>query len=356
MFDYKCFMGELLKLENGKPRIDYIKANIPGADRAGMKDEGMDLRCLLMNESACYHDGYDCVVNFPEYMTRMDEFDIAEAGKYAKDFMRSFGQYLNVSSGYYQIVKKTTDELWNEYKLRCKKYGFSLRSYYMHKIRLCDSNAVLPRLLELFRKEKRDELSAGRMFESYIEINAELKLGNVKSALEHYEIFREFACNENLFQSLDINFACYYHNRKQYKKAKPYVIKAYEYLLKNPDETDYICTIITLCKGIDVEFAFEAWKALIIRVLDTKNPADKYYVFKATAVLFTHLHLKGIDIIKFHDFPESFPLYRKAGLYLTQKIHNWFYDEAMSLAEKFDLKDESDDYTEGLKRFNMYNK
>jgi len=268
--------------------------------------------------------------------------------------------YLQTAEGYYQIVKKTVEELRKEYKKRCKKYGYSLRAYYMMKIEECDRVEWLPHLLKFLRKEKRDELSGGRMFELYLEISSEIKLENICYALELEKIFyaedpeKSTGYQNDLLYSINVKFALYFYNKREYEKAKPYVIKAYEYIVSNPHVFGGVSSIITMFIEIDYKSGLEAWKVLIGRILHLNNPSHKYYTFKASTSLFIKLMNNGIHFIEFYGFPESFPGYKKSGKYNVKQLYGWFYNEALELAKKFDENDEDADFEKSIKKYNIY--
>jgi len=355
MFNYNEFLNNLEKIEQGKPRILLIKDAIKQTDAEQLLKTSMALRFHLMHESCFFSDSFDCVVGFPEYMAKLDSLSLDEAMPFTRDFMESFRWYLNRAERYYQIVKKTVDELQKEYKKRCKKYGYSLRRYYMMKIQGCEKVDLLPHYLKLFRREKRDVISAGRMFELLLEIKTEIKFGNIDGALELEKIAHsESGKNNDIIYSIHIAFATYYYYEEEYESAKPHILKAYNYALESPYKRDGINTIISICEKIDFKLGLKVWKSLIPRIFDNCDPANKLYAFRATVGLLKELMNKRLYFIEFDGFPKDFPLYNERGKYNIMQLHEWFYKEAMDLAKKFDIKDETNDFEKSVKKLSMY--
>jgi len=328
-------LQELEKLEHGKPRIDAIKESIKTAEHEKDIDTEMQMRFCLIQESTFYSNGYDCVVSFPQMIAKMDFLE-KEGGAgaikpYTHLFMVCFQWYLSQSSQYYQIVQKTTEQLRREYKKRCTKYGYSLRSYYMMKLQTAKNENFIPHWLRLYRAEKRDILSPARDFELYQEMVFELRLHNEENALELEKLFHEqnFPDSDDTRFFINCRFARHFNKENKYDHAKPYAIKAFEYLQENPYEFNHMGDILLVCANIDVQLGLKVFVTLLDRIKSHNNPSEQFTSFKASLRLLRKLYLRDIFTIECLD-----------GTHDTRTLFDWFYKEAMALAEKFDKSEE----------------
>jgi hypothetical protein len=351
MFDLEEIKAELEKLQPGKPKISIIKENLSKAEKYGSLEDFMWLMQELFYQSGTYSDNFDFILNFPEYMAKIDSLEPQELEPYKIDFMHKLMGYIVGSEGYYQITKKTSEELKEEYKKRCKKYGFSLRTFYHVEILLCNDKEKQREMLELFKKEKRDDLSYGAFIEFMFELTLELQLGNLENAyvLEKFYnsggIKSESEDKETELYRIAGMFSSYfndiYEGKDKYEKMLPYLKTKFEYI-KNEPYNIGICIVLHYCNA-DIEAGLEAWKVLINRIWDNREPKEKYNIFYESFYLFHSLELIGINEIEASDLDKKCPFKNENGKYITTDLKEWFYEQGMILAKKLDKKNGNTD-------------
>ncbi|NCE64351.1 hypothetical protein D1159_07055 [Pseudoflavonifractor sp. 524-17] len=134
-------------------------------------------------------------------------------------------------------------------------------------------------------------------------------------------------------------------NRGEWKKAQPLARKLLRGGCRDKSDLEYVGSLMRC-------FAFcqpDTGAALLSRwmkdALGLWDAGRKYYFFKGAWVLCSQL--RGMGPLPL-DLPQTFPLWRKDGQYGCDALAEWFYAQALDIAQAFDRRNGTGWYGENL--------
>lgn len=329
-------------LPHGEQRLQAIKKAIALADAEKDYEFMFIFRTDLMSESEFHNDSFQAFITFPEMIKLFDEHE-KELEEYDYDYMWDFKWILSDCKDFYQVSKEKVYELLNEFKIRCERYGYSLRPYYQSLYRFeakCDPKAA-KKAYQMFVLSKRDIMCDCRACELDTMVDYELDNSSIGRALETaYPILSGQVKCENIPKSTYSSIMHRYYQLGDFEKAEEYRKKCYHLISKDVSFLDIIGKMIMLYSKTDLSKGAKLFEKHLIWELGSRNYGDKMEFYIGAAALFTKLAKKKSEIKL--NLPEKFELYKVDGIYNVEALAEYYRNKALDLIDKFDKRNESD--------------
>lgn len=343
MFDQQIFSA----LTKGEERSKYLKKCIDEADREKDYASALDLRYRYIRESVFNEDNFKSIIMFPEFMAlydaHPDDFDSVL-------FMTVFKWVIEDITDFYQISIEKAEEYFEEFRSRCIKYGFSLRTYYMKKIVFytnIDAEKV-SELSKLFRKSERDSLSDCHACEANADVEIELNFGSEEKAVAMLNdmLRRNISCGKVPETTYG---ACVNHFTRigRLDEAEHY---ADMMLPMIKDEANFLMEmshVLLLKSFTDPNKAYDIFCRNIEFFIKNRNPKMRFYFAAAAARFFDSIQddeRLSIGML----LPRTFALYNENNEYNITKMRDYFHEIAADLARKFDKRNGTSNFTDKL--------
>lgn len=333
MFDYSYFTT----LSEGEERLKYLKKCIDEADKEKDHESALDLRYRYIKESVFNEDNFKSLIMFPDYMALFD----AHPDKHDHHtFMTVFKWVIEDITDFYQISVEKAEEYFEEFRKRCLRYGFSLRTYYMKKAFFYSKVAPdkVNELIKPFRESERDELSDCLACEASFDIRMELEFGSEEKAIAMLRdmIRRNISCAK----VPEVTYGeCVEHFTRtgNLKEAEHYAELLMPMIKTNDNflmEMSQIMLLRTFTAPNEAYSIFCRYTELFCK---TKNPAMKFWFAHASARFFECIDVPEQPTIKM-KLPRIFELYSESGEYNIAEMKAYFRGIAEDIAAKFDKR------------------
>ena len=346
MINAQKYIEQCYMLERGAPRLKVYKEAINAANMEKDADNELEFMYSYISEAIFHDDNYKAVLMFPEYMALFDAHPEFQAC-HQLDFMRAFKYIIENVYDYYQISLEQVDKYFDEYKERCIKYGYSLRTYYMKYITFyskCDRKKA-EESFKLYKECKHDVLGDCDACEMNTDVEFELEFGTHEKALEiAAPILRgDKSCGEipEMTYAKLISFYMYngvYSEAEHYVRLLVPMIKGnIAYLLQR----GILLSYYSQTQPYDGIKMFEENYPV---ALDTNNPRAHFHFYLGSYHLFSSIEMR-IDVEELHlKMPKKFKLYDRENMYKIKELAEYFENECRKLAELFDARNKSDYY------------
>lgn len=329
-------------LPHGEQRLQAIKKAIALADAEKDYEFMYLFRSDLMSESEFHNDSFQAFITFPEMIKLFDEHE-KELGEYQHDYMWDFKWILSDCRDFYQVSKEKVYELFDEFRNRCERYGYSLRPYYENLYRFeanFDTQAA-KKAYQMFVLSKRDIMCDCRACELDTMVDYELDNASIDRALETaYPILSGQVKCANIPNATYDSIMHRYYQSGDFEKAEEYRKKCYRRISKEPSYLDTIGRMLMLYSKTDLSKGAKLFEKHLIWELNSRNYSSKMKFYIGAAALFTKLAKKKSEINL--NLPEKFELHKANGIYKVEVLAEYYRKKALDLIDKFDKRNESD--------------
>ena len=338
MFDAEQYLKEYRQLEHGAPRLRALKKAIQAADEAGNAEWGFRFRDRCMHDSIFDSDIVDAMVTFPEMIRLYDSSEELQADdEYRDKLMWGFKWIIGNASDFTHITLEQINGFMEEFKSRLERYGYSMRPYYYLREKLsAETKRMLPEPeYQAYRKEPEDTLKDCKACEASHDVNIQLLFDHRAEAEKLSEpLFSgELHCAEipqNTYANwidFDIRTGDYGHARKLAKRLYPMV--RYETAMLRE-----IGSLMHLYAHLDRQIGTTVFRQNLSKYMDSRNHYQRFRFAAGAYRLFKEIRQEHFNLI----LPQEFPLYNDEHRYESAVLRDYFYEEAKTLAEKFDAR------------------
>ncbi len=184
MFQADSHIHKIQELEHGTARLDALDEAIRDADSAADHYWRIYFRFEYVKESVFHDDNFKAIIMFPQLLQIFDEHPELEDDTF-EDIMQAFKWVLENMPDYHQISKAEIDQYYEEYERRCRRYGYSLRVYYMKKCKyaLTYDQDEARALYDKFHECRRDGNSDCEACEIHFDMTVAMELGDLEEAM-----------------------------------------------------------------------------------------------------------------------------------------------------------------------------
>lgn len=337
-----------IRIAHGTARISAIKAAIQQADLEKDIGKQLQFRLDLIEESVFYGDSLDALVTFPQVLA-MEEQNPGHANPH--DLCWDFKWILTASPEFPQISLKEIDSYFEEYKKRCKKHGYSLRSYY-HKTRSVYMYIDAEKAEEANRKMQlfpRDDMSDCLACELNAQVEYDIFTGQVDKAFKEVEpiLNNELSCSEvpGMTYSVLMNYYCKKHDEE---KAKEYFNLLYQLVFKKKAfglTGETVGNMLFYCGLYDKAQGVELFRKVIKEENENKNPYLAME-FARGAYFFFHALQEEREFLNI-TLPQM-PIAKTKDGYQVAELAKFYYDKYTDLAKRFDERNGNSYYMEQI--------
>lgn len=329
-------------LPHGEQRLQAIKKAIALADAEKDYEFMYLFRSDLMSESEFHNDSFQAFITFPEMIKLFDEHE-KELEEYQYDYMWDFKWILSDCKDFYQVSKKKIYELFDEFRNRCERYGYSLRPYYQNLYRfeaVCNPQAA-KKAYQMFVLSKRDSMCDCYACELDTMVDYELDNASMGRALETaYPILSGQVKCANIPRATYSSIMYQYYKTGDFEKAEEYRKKCYRLISRDISFLDTVGNMIKLYSKTSLSKDTKLFEKHLIWELDSRNYNSKMDFCIGAAALFTKLAKKKSEIKL--TLPEKFELHKDDGIYSVEALAEYYRNKALDLIDKFDKRNESD--------------
>lgn len=338
MFNAESYITEYQQFEHGPARLRAMKKAIQAADEAKNTEWRFLFRDRYLNESIFESDDVDALIIFPEMLSLYDSSEELQADPENRSrLMWSFKIILENITKFTHIPLDEIRRLYSEFKARCERYGYSLRTYhYLLEDLAEDTGNLLPESeIGLYRSMPEDDLKDCTACEASHAVRNALLYGNKELAEKlGAPIFSgEVQCAEvpentfNAWIRFDLTTGDYGHARMLARRLYPMIRNRMDLL-------DEIGTLLRLYAVIDRRIGLNILRRELHNYIDCRNHQMKLEFASGAYRLLRNMRSETLGVV----FPADFPLFDPSHHYETAKLRDYFYQEASALAEAFDRR------------------
>lgn len=337
----------MMKL-SGEERLEYLRKNIEEADGENNIGESLSLRKLFIEQALACGDILSGSEMLGELTGLFDEYPEELP---ANDFLDVFKRVIDSSAEHYQISAEQTDKYLEQFREYLKKYGYSLRPYYLAKYKALinvDKDAALMAFAEAENHAPAEDIGCP-VCEEAVRICREMTFGSERRAVELLDemIEQELRCDDAP-QNVYGVFVHEFTLRGMYDEAEHYAGLLMG-LAKGTEERflKELSYVMGLRAAIDPNSAYYIFCKCVGIFSGHKNPEVRFWFADAAQRFFTTIIEHGSE-----DFnaalPKNFELYKADGAYKARELKDFFYGIAKELAEKFDARNGTSVYSDAL--------
>lgn len=338
---FKKLKTQYKNLKNGKQKMTAIKMAMEEAERE--KDYDWQLTFIedFISEAIFYEDSFEAFIIFPKYLSIFDENEQNLKFYTGYDVLWVYKMIISNVDDFYQISCEKIEQYFEDFKLRCLKYGYSLRIYeykYLNYIKSIDIEKY-KKIHNNYLNYERDELSDCEACELVHEIGFELFYGNFEKAIGKSKLIFEGTkkCKTSM-PNLYHKFLYYYIDKRDIENGKKYEKLLYKEIKDNIGWLDSIGLILRLCALENVNRGIQLFQKHLKWYIKYKNPNSKFNFELGTYKLFKSIKEKRTkETIKLL-LPKNFIIYKEDKIYNIDGIINHFESNLLDTAEKFDKR------------------
>ncbi|MDE6729647.1 MAG: hypothetical protein K2J71_02585, partial [Oscillospiraceae bacterium] len=273
MYNPQELRRAIYNTEHGTERLQLLSSAIREADQNQDHDGRLFFRNEFIKESIFHGDSFKAVIQFPEYLQIFDEHPELE-NEMSHSMMWTFKNVLENMQDYYQISRAEIEKYFEEFEKRSRKYGESLRTYYMKKCKF-----YLPIDLELakenyekFRKYPRSSNSDCLACEQSFSMECQLNFGNEEQALQLAKpiLDGDMTCGEIPHCTYE-ELAKYYLYQGNLTEAFYYGTLCEKLILGEPEFLEQMGTILELYSIVNPGHGWNILKHAIPDFAECKN-------------------------------------------------------------------------------------
>ncbi len=349
-------------LENGASRRNGIRRALEAALEKQDHNGAMELYHELIREDIFHCDNQQAILVFPEYLSFFESHPELQK-EFKRDVMWCFKWIINNMDEFYQISLTQIDNIFEQYAAFCRKYNYSLRTYYEF-LSIFIQNNCMPG--EAFRgltakeafqkmlKTKRDALSdcpaceLDREFDYYL--NAE---DNLEKALEVIEpVFSGRLYCAEVPETTYSNLSVYYFDHGKLNDAVKYATKSYR-LIRNQSapESDFFNSLSDTAMIIayrEPQKALKMLRDLLPAAAVSHNAKGCFVFFRAAYHVMLNLDKEGYHHVRMKlPFKED-SIYQPDNQYQISDLKDYFFEKAAFYAQKLDRRNGNSMLTDKL--------
>ncbi len=353
-------------LDHGSARLSAIKNALDEALEKQDDDSVLSLYYEYMYEDTIHGDMNNGIIIFPEYVAFFENHPELHK-QHSHSLIWSYKWMIGNLEKYYQIPLDRAEKLFNDYADICRRFNYSLRTYYQNIVYFMRSELVVNgdekfcgmTIQEAHRNMlrcRRDGMSDCRACEledelAYIfdiEKNIEKGMEAAKPLLDG-----RYTCAKEPHCAL-ADIAEEYFENNDGENAYRYLKKAIH--LINSDygnEATLLgtkCSCIRMMSYIDVKKALTMFKRVLPFAGDNIAGSTKYDFFRAAYILMCNLEKNGTDKVRIRLPFRNEEIYNPDNIYETEILKKFFYDNAKIYADKFDNRNGNNNYNDRLNK------
>ncbi len=350
------------RMDHGSARRDGIRRAIDAALETQDADGALQLYYEFMEEDVFYCDCFQATIVFPEYLAYFEEQEELQE-QYEQDVMWSFKWMINNFYEFSQISLEQIEKIFDQYAAFCKKFHYSLRTYYeflgifirdnlMPDEKFCGVN--VREAFAQMMKSKRDNLSdckaceLDREFDYYLLVEDDLQ-----KALDVIQpVFKgKLQCAEVPHETY-AELAEYYFEHGDLKNALEYATKSYRLINKRRDNDNALmmafakCTLITAYS--EPEKALAMMKKALPFTKGNRNVFECFEFFRAAYHTLYCLEKCDYRAVKVRLPFEDEPIFREQGIYLIPELKGFLYEKAEYYAGLIDRRNHNERMSQKL--------
>lgn len=338
MFDAEKYIAEYQELEHGVPRLRAIKKAIQAADEAGSDEWSFQFRKIALRESTFESDDVDAMIMFPEMAALYDRSEeLQEDDENFHGLMWSYKYIIANALCFHHISLQQIEFFMEDFKKRLEAAGRSLRTYYyMREINSRHIGNLLPaEEYGKYHEYPTDDLKDCNACEVSHDVRMALIFDQLEKAKQYSkQIFSgEMQCAEVPETTYD-EWIAYDIRKQNFGDARKLAKRQYPMIRNRMEMLCEIGTLLHLYGIIDRQIGTTIFRHELRNYLSCRNHWERLHFSMGAYRLFDHMQMESFSMI----LPQEFPLWNSEHRYETKKLRDYFYDEAKSLAEKFDAR------------------
>ncbi len=344
MFQAEEYIQKIRDAEHGVPKLELLADAIRNSDEAAAHYWRIYFRYEYVKESIFHEDNFKAIIMFPELLQVFDEHPELEDDTY-DDMMQAFKWVLENMPDYYQISLSEIEKYYDEYERRCKKYGFSLRVYYMKKSQfyLTIDREAAKEAYQAFHQCKRDANSDCEACEIHHDMSIALEFDNEADALRIAAPVLDGSkrCGEVPHVTYGA-LTKYFLYKKQLSEALYYGKLCERYTCNEPEflaESGYLLELYSM---VNPSEGWKIFKRNTENFVRSKNPMLRMTFARGAYRLLQ-------CVAKETEFSNNFmlrclPIEQTAEGYRIKDLIDYFYDFAKQQSELLDRRNGTDYY------------
>jgi len=341
-FEIQKILLSIEKLSNAEDKISLLKQAVNIADSNNDIDWGFDLRNLIIRNEGLLIKRDE---SFPAFTWILNSHDKNSGVFEDEDVLYNYMWMISIVFCNASVNKIQIDNIMSDYKDRLGKGGYSLRTYYELLIDwylfVGESNKAQEHI-KLRDKTPIDNLSS----EAEVLTDACVALldGNLDKgiALSQEYINRDPENQNNIFNTY--NQLIYYLNKARDKRAKSYFNKSEAIFSKLPKSSYLLFEVSLMMYYMSRNEQEKAW-IYFESYAEWEIGANDYSSFDFSLAV---LPLFCNDEVKILNMNIKLPYYKEDNIYKTSDLHNYYYNKAVTLAHKFDLRNGNSYFTDQI--------
>lgn len=341
-------------LPDGKDKMEALKDYIKQADEAGDDYYRLYWRYEYAYQATFRDDPSKAIPVAAEYDAIVEKNP--EALNALPEDARAEGYLMIVQMGIDpvaympQIPMEQWEKMMDQFYILVKRYNTGLRTYWWQMARFwrfVDKEKSF-NYFQKFWKTGRDGLSDCRACERSYAVLMSLMIGDRKAADTYAKPIKAgrlpfcedapklylHAYLENALDRGDLKEASHFANKLNWK------------IEKTIQDLSYFGSVIRCFAYTNTKKALERFTSGIKNIHGLWDQKKVYDFYKGAWVLFYELakENKTVTLI----LPETFPLYKKDGIYNCDSLAEWFYSQAQDIGKRFDSRNGSSYFKEDL--------
>ena len=326
-------------------KIALIKQAINLADAHNDIEWGFELRLDLIRDEK---DTSRCDESFPAFTWILDTYDRNPDTFDESDFLWEYKWMLGSARRNSTISLEQIESIAEDYKVRLRRNGYSLRPYYAAKTHLAfflDDMEGAKTYIELRDKELRDDMANCHACELDDNIELELRLGNFDKALTvgNDMLTKKVTCTHMPFSAY-CTCVKYFHKAGDMQRALEYFNKAEEDLAALDDDTSQVSEIGCMIRFLTDYDREKAWH-YFSQYAHWSVDGEEYLDFLFSVSVLPLLDEGGARTMLVSP---SLSWYRADDTYDVAALRNYYADKAKTLADKFDARNGNDYFNRQL--------
>lgn len=336
---------QIQNLKNAEDQMVLLKQAIQMADANNDEDWGFDLRMdLVRTEQFTAHSQE----SFPAFAWILNAYDSNPDMCSEEEMLQEYKWLAAVSYNNLRISREQIEAIFEDFKSRCSKAGFSLREYYNilsnWSLFLGDRSAAR-KYLDLRDKEETDTLGSWSN-DMITTIYVEMFEGDFDKAIAHIS---EFVANQSSHKMNPIpvysGLIYYFGGKMNDERVTKYFNEADEEFSKLSVMPFQLYEVTLMMYYMSKRNKERAW-VYFEKFVNLEMEAEAAVRFDFAASV---LHLLKDDNTRIIEtISNKQPYYRPDNTYRLMDIYNYYLDLATDLATRFDSRNGNAHFAEQL--------
>ncbi len=360
--DYEKMFFE--NIEHGTVRFEAVKKALDSAMDNQDAEAALYLYYELMYEDVFHGNCYNSTILFPEYLAYFEKHPELEQ-EHSHNVMWAYKWVIHNLKNFHQIPLAQIEKIYDQYAVFCKKFGYSMRSYYeflacfimdqMEKEqKFCDLTSI--EALQKMLKCKRDDLSDCRACELDKQAELSLKIeDDPDKALKIIKpVFDGMVKCAEVPDATYANFGQYYFEKGDLQTAVQYAEKSYRMIDRKYGNDNGLLDYKAICANIiayaNPQKALKMIKKIIPFIENSSNGWDCFEFFLAAYHTMLCLESIGRTKVKINLPFKNDAIYQDSGIYNIEDIKNYMYEKAKYHADRFDARNRNKKYNQRLSK------